>query len=81
MTMLHESGKMKVLGIILITAGLLMLLLRQIQYTKKEKVVDVGPVEITKKEPKTITWPYYAGAIAIGAGIVVLLVGTKRIKD
>jgi len=72
---------MKVLGIILITVGLLMLFLRQIQYTKKEKVVDVGPVEITKKEPQTITWPYYTGAIAISAGIVVLLLGTRRIKD
>ena len=72
---------MKVLGIILITVGLLMLFLRQIQYTKKEKVVDVGSVEITKKEPKTVTWPYYTGAIAIGAGIVVLLLGTRRIKD
>ena len=72
---------MKVLGIILITVGLLMLFLRQIQYTKKEKVVDLGPVEIIKKEPQTITWPYYAGGIAIGAGIVVLLLGTKRIKD
>ena len=72
---------MKILGIILITVGLLMLLFRQIQYTKKEKVVDVGSVEITKKEPKTITWPYYGGGIAIGAGIVVLLLGTKRPKD
>jgi hypothetical protein len=72
---------MKILGIILITVGLLMLFLRQIQYTKKEKVVDVGPVEITKKEPETITWPYYAGGIAIGAGIVVLILGTKRVKD
>ena len=72
---------MKVLGIILITAGLLMLLFRQIQYTKREKVVDVGPVEITKKEPKTITWPYYVGAITIGAGIVVLILGSKRVKD
>jgi len=72
---------MKILGIILITAGLLMLLFRQIQFTKKEKVVDVGPVEITKKEPKTITWPYYAGAIVIGAGIVVVILGSKRAKD
>ena len=72
---------MKILGIVLVTAGLLMLFLRQIQYTKREKVVDVGPVEITKKEPKTITWPYYAGSLAIGAGLVVLLLGTKRIKD
>ena len=72
---------MKVLGIIFITAGLLMLFLRQIQYTKKEKIVDVGSVEITKKEPKTFTWPYYAGAIAIGTGIVALLLGTKRVRD
>ena len=72
---------MKILGIILITAGLLMLFLRQIQYTKKEKIVDVGAVEITKKEPKTITWPYYAGGITVVAGIVVLLLSTKRSKD
>ena len=68
---------MKIVGILFIVAGLAMLIIRGIQYTQREKILDVGPVTITKKEPKTITWPYYAGAIAIVAGIVLVLVDRK----
>ena len=45
---------MKIVGFILIVIGIVMLLLRGIEYTKKEKVLDAGPVEITRKEPRTI---------------------------
>ena len=48
--------------------------------THKEKLADVGPVEINKKEKKTIAWPNYAGAIIIAAGVVVLVAGSRR-KD
>lgn len=72
---------MKIVGIILIAAGILMLVFRQIQYSKKEKVVDVGPVEITKKEPRTITWPYYAGGVAIVAGVLLVLLDKKKTTD
>ena len=72
---------MKLIGIILIVGGLAMLILREIQYTKREKVLDVGPVEITKKEPRSITWPYYTGAIAVVAGIIFVLVGAKKTKS
>lgn len=58
-----------------------MLFFRQIQYTKREKVVDVGPVEITKKEPRTVTWPYYAGGVAILTGIILVVVDSRKIKD
>ncbi|MBC7850029.1 MAG: hypothetical protein H7Y31_09835 [Chitinophagaceae bacterium] len=68
---------MKVLGTILIVAGILMLVFRNISFTKEEKVVDLGPVEINKKEKKTLDWPNYAGGIAVVAG-VVLLVTSKR---
>ena len=69
---------MKVLGIILIVAGVLMLAFGNISFTRKEKVVDVGPLEINKKEKKTIAWPNYAGGVAIVAGIAVLLVSGRR---
>jgi uncharacterized membrane protein YidH (DUF202 family) len=69
---------MKTVGIILIIAGILMLLFGNITFTRKEKVVDVGPLEINKKEKKTIAWPNYAGGIIIVAGIVILLVPGKR---
>ena len=57
-----------------------MLILNGIDYTKKEKVLDVGSVEITKKEHKTFTWPYYSGGIAIIAGILFVLAGSKKMR-
>ncbi len=45
---------MKAFGFILIVVGILMLVFTNISFTKKEKVVDLGPVEINKNEKKTI---------------------------
>lgn len=69
---------MKVLGYILMVAGFIMLIAKGINYTKKEKVVDVGPMEINVKEKKTLTWPYYAGAVAVIAGLALVLLDRKR---
>lgn len=69
---------MKAIGIILLVAGIAMLIFRNVSFTKEEKVVDLGPVEINKKEKKTIDWPNWAGGVAIVAGIAVLLVDRKK---
>jgi len=69
---------MKVFGIILIVAGILMLVFGNVSFTKEEKVVDIGPVEINKKEKKTIDWPNYAGVVAIVAGAAVVFAGRNK---
>lgn len=69
---------MKPIGIILIVAGILMFVFGKISFTKKEKVVDIGPVEINKNEKKTIDWPNYAGGIAVLAGAVLLFTDRKK---
>jgi len=69
---------MKIIGVILIVLGILMFVFGNVSFTKKEKVVDVGPVEINKKEKKTIAWPNYAGGIAVVAGVVILLAAGKK---
>ncbi len=69
---------MKVLGIILIVAGMLMLVFGNVSFTKEKKVVDIGPLEINKKEKKTIAWPNYAGGITILAGVIVLIAGGNK---
>lgn len=69
---------MKILGIILIVVGILMFVFANVTFTHKEKVADVGPVEINKKEKKTIAWPNYAGAIIIVAGVIVVAAGSRR---
>ena len=69
---------MRVLGIILIIAGVLMLIFSNVSFTKEEKLIDVGPVEINKKEKQTIAWPNYAGAIAIIGGIALVALDKRR---
>jgi uncharacterized membrane protein YidH (DUF202 family) len=69
---------MKTFGIILVVAGILMLVFGNISFTREKKIVDVGPLEINKKEKRTIAWPNYAGGIAILAGVIVLVAGSKK---
>jgi hypothetical protein len=56
-----------------------MLIFRGFSFTKKEKVLDVGPVEINADKKKDVSWPMYAGGIAVAAGVVVLLAGRKKV--
>jgi hypothetical protein len=69
---------MKPIGIILIIAGILMLIFKGFSFTQEKKVVDLGPVEINKKEKHSIGWPVYAGGIAIVAGILLVVGGKKN---
>jgi len=69
---------MKIVGILLIVAGILMLVFGNVSFSKKERVADVGPVEINKKEKKTIAWPNYAGPVVVIAGIATLVISGNR---
>jgi hypothetical protein len=42
-------------------------------YTKQEKVVDMGPLEITAAKKETVNWPTFAGDVILVADIVVLV--------
>lgn len=69
---------MKTLGIILIVTGIIMVLIRGFSVTTEKEVLDVGPVEINKKENKWIGWPTYAGGIIAVVGVVLLISGKKQ---
>jgi hypothetical protein len=69
---------MKVIGIVLIVLGLGMLIFRGFSVQTEKKVVDLGPLEVNKKENKWIGWPVYAGGIAIIAGIIIVAADRKK---
>ena len=48
---------MRALGAILIVLGIVALVWGGISYTKREKVIDVGPIEASVDERKTIPLP------------------------
>lgn len=68
---------MKITGIILIVVGILMFVFRGFSFTREKKVVDLGPLEINKKAKESVGWPVYAGAIAVVAGIVMVVADGK----
>jgi uncharacterized membrane protein len=67
----------RTIGIILLAIGIIMLVWTGFTYTKKEKVIDFGPVQVSADKQHTISWPPYAGCVLIVGGIVVLLTGKK----
>jgi uncharacterized membrane protein len=67
-----------IVGIVLIVIGVVMLIYQGITYTTREKVLEVGPVEVRKESQKTIPLPPVIGGVALAGGIVLVLVGAKR---
>jgi uncharacterized membrane protein len=67
----------RTLGLILTLLGIIMLIWTGFTYTKKEKIVDAGPIEISADKQKNVNWPPYVGGIVLIAGIVILI-GSKK---
>ncbi|MEX2232252.1 MAG: hypothetical protein WD824_08835 [Cyclobacteriaceae bacterium] len=68
---------MKTLGILLIVVGGIMTVFTGFNLVTKEKVVDVGPIEINKTEKTPVYWPPITGAILLVAGVVILATSRK----
>jgi hypothetical protein len=66
------------IGIFLIALGIITFAYQGITYTTRDKVVDLGPVQVTAEKTKTIPLPPIVGAIALMGGIVLLVMGNKK---
>lgn len=68
----------RLVGIVLIVLGVVALAYQGISYTTRERVADIGPVEVTKESRKTIPLPPLLGSLALAGGIVLVAVGARR---
>ena len=66
------------IGIILIVIGIVALAYQGITYTTREKVVDIGPIQVSADKTKTLPLPPIVGGIALVGGIVLLVMGNKK---
>jgi hypothetical protein len=69
---------MKIAGIVLIVIGLFALAYGGFSYTRREKVLDLGPLQATTETRKTVPLPPVFGGAAVVAGIALLVAGSKR---
>lgn len=66
------------LGIILIVIGIAAFAYQGITYTTREKVVDLGPLQVTADKTRTLPLPPIVGGIALVGGIVLLVMGSRK---
>ncbi len=69
---------MKTAGIVLIVIGIAMLIFRGFSVQTEKEVIDLGPLEVNKKENKWIGWPVYAGGISMVAGVIMVAADRKK---
>ncbi len=68
----------KTIGIVLIIIGLIMIIYTGFNYVTKEKVVDIGPLEISAEKNHPVQWSPIVGVVLLVGGIVVVVTGKSR---
>ena len=66
------------LGVLLLVAGLVGLASPMISYTKTDKVVDLGPIEVTAQHEKHVPLPPLIGGLVAVAGVVIIVAGSRK---
>ncbi|MDD5185468.1 MAG: hypothetical protein PHS84_09435 [Paludibacter sp.] len=65
---------MKQIGIVIMILGLGLTLFTAVTFFTREKVVDLGVVEITKNQPHYLNWsPFIGMAVMVVGGFMIYL--------
>jgi hypothetical protein len=67
----------RIIAILLVVAGTLGLIYGSFSYTKEKHDVKLGSIQLSVAEKETVNVPVWAGAGAIGIGVILLLIGRK----
>lgn len=68
----------RTIGTVLILLGIVLLVWTGFTYTKKEKIIDAGPIQVSADREKSVNWPPYVGGIVLIVGVVLFVSGKKN---
>ena len=68
---------MKLIGILLIVFGIAALAVGGIEYTRREKVLDLGPIQATAEKREMIPLSPIAGIASVVAGVALVVAGSR----
>lgn len=71
---------MKLTGTVLIIVGIIMSIFNAFKFFTKEKVVDLGVIEITRDKPNSISWSPLLGIAIIVVGAIILYTASRKGK-
>ena len=67
-----------IIGLILIVLGVVGFALGGFSFTRKEKVLDVGPIEATADDKDTVPIPPILAGLALVGGVVLVAASARR---
>ena len=68
----------RIIGIVLIVAGVFALVYGGFSYTKETHKAELGPLKMSVEEREQVNVPQWIGAGALAAGIVLLVIGKRK---
>jgi hypothetical protein len=68
----------RILGVLLLAAGVLALVYRGFSYTRESHEARLGPLEFAVKEKERVEIPTWAGVLLVAAGGALLLGAGRR---
>lgn len=69
---------MRILGFILIGAGLLALVAGGFSYTRRRNTVELGPLKATVRQRERVSVPPILGALTVIAGVGLVVISSRR---
>ena len=69
-----------IVGFAVLALGILALAYQGFSYTTSEQIVDIGPLQISEQDTNTIPLPPIVGAIAVIAGVAMIVAGTREAR-
>lgn len=69
---------LKSFALVLIVAGGLGLIYGGFSYSKQTHETNIGPLHLEVVEQERVNIPLWAGLVTIAAGVVLLLVGSRK---
>lgn len=69
---------LRILGAVLIVAGVLGLAFGGFSYTKETHKAEIGPLKLSVKEKEDVNVPLWASIAAVVAGLVLVVVGGNK---
>jgi len=73
----QKRERMKILGIVLMLAGVLALAYGGFTYTTHKKAVDMGPLQVERSKRHSVPVPPLAGIGALAVGAVLFFAGNR----
>ena len=68
----------RILGAVLIVVGMVIFLWGGVFWTDRDKLIDAGPIQVTRQEHKGVALPPLLGLLTALTGVVLLVVPRRH---